>query len=244
MSKKLYTGLVPLLALVAFAMAPAAAQAKQCTTSSAVVGPCPHFELGGKLATAAKQKTLSWGNLTLTSSAGTIACSNAILAREWNPAIVKPATDGASGEDETLAFGSGECVDETCPGVGFVQPRGLPWTSELIEGPGAGEVQDESSNVKVVIGCENPLEKGTGAEYSPNGGKILGELEFETTSEHKQTPTALPNGSSGCNKPSELEFAGTSGSLSAAGGAVIGTTSGSLKICGYEKQGLAKTPIT
>jgi len=241
MSKKLYTGLVPLLAVVAFAMAPAAAQAKQCTTASAVVGPCPHFSLGKQL-TATKTKTLSWGNLQLSSAAGNIACSNAILAREWNPAVVKPATDGASGEDETLAFGSGECVDETCPGVGFVQPRGLPWPSELIEN-GKGEVQDESSSVKVVIGCENPLEKGTGAEYSPNGGKILGELEFETTAEHKQTPTALNTGLSGCNKPAEIEFGAESGTLSALGGAVIGTTSGNLKICGYEKQGVSATTI-
>jgi len=240
MSKKLYTGLVPLLAVVAFAMVPAAAQATQCKTSAAVVGPCPHFYIGGsKVGVAPGKETLAWGTLSLTSAAGDITCSNAVLAEEYNPAVVKPATESAAGEDDTLAFGSGNCVDETCPGVAYVQPVDLPWPSELIVN-GKGEVQDESYNVHVIIGCENPTKKGSGTGFAPNGGEILGAVEFETNANNKQTPTTI-NGASGCNKPSEIEFGAESGHLSALGEEVIGSTSGNLKTCGYEKNNLATT---
>jgi len=223
MSKKLYmAGFVPFLAFVAMAI-PTAAQA------------APHFYLPN-IVPATGAPTLAWGNLTLTSAAGTITCENAVLGREANPGGVA----GGAGTDTTLAFGSGNCVNETCPGVSYVQPIGLPWPSQLVLN-GKGEIQDESFNVKVIIGCENPTEKGVGTGFAPNGGAILGSIEFETNANNKQTPLTENTGTSGCNKPSEINFNEESGSLSALGEAVIGKTSGKLKVCGYEKSQLSLT---
>jgi hypothetical protein len=234
MSKKLFTGLLPLLALAAFALAPAMAQATECKDpfegATSTTGPCAHFWRTTKIATipsatgvgtsngytnSSKTRTLAWGGLTLTSAAGVIHCQNVVLAREWNPAKIGATVETPAGKDETLSFQSDECEDETCPVEATVTPVALPWLSELVgEEP---NIRDESRGVKVKIGC--------GPES----------IEFETNAKNKQTPLSLPY-ISGCNKPGEVDFDAGSGSLEALGEAVIGTTSGSLKTCGYEKQ--------
>jgi hypothetical protein len=194
-------------------------------TSPPTVG--AHFHLGGKLLGEARHGTLAWGNLTLSSEAGTITCATAVLGRDWNP----PGED--AGEGETLAFASGDCEDEACPGMAFLEPLGLPWGSELITSA-KGVFEDESYGVRLIVGCENPLEQGTGKNFSSNGGLILWAAEFETPAAGL-TPRFV-SGVSGCNKPAELEYGEGSGSLYSAGTAA--TLRGNLKICGYENSQL------
>jgi len=240
MDRKLFISVVPLLAVVALAMTPVAAQAKQCTTGSKVEGPCPHWLVGGKQGTGPISVSL-WGTLSVPSEGGTITCENAAIGDVSNPAVVKPATDGASGED-SLFFSSGFCVEGACPGVAYEQAVGQPWPSELVENANH-EVQDNIHGMKLIIGCENPLEKGSGPGFSPNGGKLIGETtELETTATDRLAPL-FASGTSGCNKPSLLEFVAPENKLVGLGGALNAKVEGAFKICGYEKSQLVTTTI-
>ncbi|HEV2923904.1 MAG TPA: hypothetical protein VGW98_07710 [Solirubrobacteraceae bacterium] len=152
MTKKLVISFAPLLAIVAFAVMPAAAQA------------VPHWTVNGALATSEHTQITSWGTVTfrvVKGGTGAVTCKKADAGDIWNP------VGGGAGLDSTVLFAYYECEGEgVCP-VGDtlkVTSSALPWASELIEV--AGVIRDETKAMHVAIECYEP------------GGKLAGSTSF------------------------------------------------------------------
>lgn len=170
MNKKLMS-LVPLLAVAAFAVMPAAAQAEPHWYKKLLpIGPGPI-----PAATA--------GALTLNALSATITCKVKDTEEIWNP------SSGGAGEDLMTAFTLTGCKNKVasaaCPkGMAEVLPNGLPWPSRLIEAPG-GVIEDEILKVRLLVRCvlgtvgdefEGTLspEVGIGALiFGPGSGTLL-----------------------------------------------------------------------
>jgi len=237
MSKKRFlVVLAPLAAIVALAVIPVGAQAVLKGPHYYINGSTP----GAKLAFGKKVKTIAWGKLKNTSALGTITCDNIAIGQIENPA----SEEEGRVETQNFATAQGEagkeCELSGCPVKGFARPAAgsLPWTGTLkFDGLG-GEVRQDAgsvSPVKVILGCEAT------SDEKPAAG---GEIEFFTNAGNKQQPRAV-NGAKGCNAPSELEFDTATGTSEGAGtlesAAGKGTTTLSLKTCGYLKQDLLDT---
>jgi hypothetical protein len=233
MSKKLFTGLAPLVAIAAFAVMPVAAQA------------VPHYLKNAKPLTAGAPgtPTIGWSTaLTLSSPAGIVSCQNAVGGEVSNPA------GGGAGVGATLQFAtwnckqsSGECksvpgvVETRVVGTSLVGEKavllgaaGTGWPSELEE-PEAGLIRNNTKTGSAA-GAGKPV---TGVKFECYvGGAFAGEIVFYGSSTPKNV-----NGTSAAH-PSKAEFGPGSGELEALGGAVKGTTTGKVKFLGYEEQEL------
>jgi hypothetical protein len=177
MSKKLSISLAPLVAIAAFVVMPAAAQAA-----------APHyFVSGAPLAAGDVKPVLAWGTLTLNaelpSKQGPSSCENASGGNVENPGGVA----GPAGRGKTLDFASWNCTNPGCPPgevefppgsskkvgkefivfpgptvippkVGGYSKESLPWPNELIESPTAlpSKIRLKSEGVVVVLGCIAP----------------------------------------------------------------------------------------
>jgi hypothetical protein len=219
-----FLGLAPLLAIVAFAVMPAAAQA------------APHFyknhvglpaESGGPGAEGLD--IMAWGKLVLeTKTIGTITCQNEFGGDAYNPEGPEGA---APGEGKVDAYAVYDCTNEDCE-VALkskmeIVPEGLnkfgEWETKLIE-PEAGVIRLKSGNqipesptqIKFLIAC-------------PPAG--LGEIK--TPSRGELTPK-LKNGTLIGSAPSKIEFGVGSGELELAG-VKEGKVNGSLKAMGYSE---------
>jgi len=140
MSKKLFS-LAPLLAIVAFAVVPAASQAAN-----------PHwYKSGGRLAENSKLPVVTFGgatNLAQNSPAGEINCKAVGAGYVENPKGTAPNTGakGPAGTGKTESSNFYECKEPNCEaeiaasplaglgfkGVGFAVAYNLPWNNELI----------------------------------------------------------------------------------------------------------------
>jgi len=131
MSKKLFIGLAPLLAIAAFVVIPAVAQG-----ACLEVGKCHFFKNGTQETEGVKIPTVSWGTVTLTSADGVVTCENAVLGNVENP------TGGGSGVGETNNFATANCVSAGCEPVSalelVVTAENLPWGVLLKEGEKSG----------------------------------------------------------------------------------------------------------
>jgi hypothetical protein len=206
MNNKKVISLAALLAIMAFAMVPTAAQA--LTNNGSPV----HWQLNGKAsATGVNIPVISWGTAKEESAAGIITCKNAAAANNKNEA-------GPIAHSEVVLFASYECkatggeclppaeeratafnlTPDTVPNTGVwpsvMQEEGLvnEGTFRSIDksGSGAGE-----NPVKVNIEC-----------YA--GGEKVGALLFQSGPVLTETGSSTPgvlNGTS-ATKPSETTF--------------------------------------
>ena len=253
MSKKLLTGLAPLVAIAAFVVMPAVAQAE------------PHFYKNNSLAAASEKiPVFSWGKLTLEPEpqiAASTTCENIAGGYVENP------SGGGAGIGATLRFATYNCTNAECPageieiaGKKFEKefevvsvPQKFPWPSVLTEAE-AGIIRTESKGVQVELAC---MAHGlTRAAAGEGGSKGAGENEqfvlpaggpptvtCITDETHKQEPQNEKGPNSGPNQ-SKLVFNAGAGALNCAGGAFAGKTKESLHIMGYKASELitTKTP--
>jgi hypothetical protein len=255
MSKKLFTGLAPFLAIAAFVAMPTAAQA------------APHFFKGGALAAETEKiPVVSWGKLTLSPNPAVAAittCENIAGGFVENP------TGGGAGIGQTSRFATYNCTNAECP-AGEVEiapgvkvekefevvsnPNHLPWPSSLEE-PEAGVIRTNSTNVEVKLACmAHGFSRNAAGEGNPSlGTKGAGESEqfvlpsggpptvtCVTDATHQQKPKNI-KGSNGGPNQSKVEFDAGAGALNCAGGAFEGDTKETLKIMGYKNSELITT---
>jgi len=241
MSKKLFFGLVPLVAIIAsFAVAPAAQAADEyvkCTPPK-----CPHYYSNGtKIAEGVRVQTVSWATLELASGAGTIKCKNVIGGYVENP---KTTPAGGPGISATTQFASYECTNEKCPLESRAEGFSFPWNAQLLEqekeGLPTGVLRLNTTGINVFIGCW--FSTGT----SVNGGPPTGPGNHTTTERGELPPEGGPFQFTGKNEPKtvpgqkaanppKVSFDKESGELT---NPIIGagTTKGEAKTLGYEEQ--------
>jgi hypothetical protein len=217
MNRKLLIKLAPLLAIAAFAVVPAAAQAVPHVYKNGVIG-----------AEGKKVRMISWGNLsTANSTFGTPECHSL-----WGGYLENPTGGGAAvGQAQTFAFY--ECVSPTCTGLGGskfeVITEKLPWAD--------GVTEPEAGVFRLSIGKKG--EKG-------GAGSVELEVNCEGVSKSHPfgnvAPKILNNGLAIGAAPTELEFDAGSGELQSEIGPW--TFPGKEKVLGYGSQELieAKNP--
>jgi hypothetical protein len=252
MSKKLYSGLAPLVVIASFAMTPAAAQAT------------PHYYVNQlKLAEGEKVPVIAWGQLTLASEPeGKVAvtqCENAAGGFIENP------VGGGPGAGQTTRWATWNCTNAECP-PGEVElapglkvekefevvspPQDLPWPNTLTGVPGAFKLN--STGVVVELGCVGHkvtrAQLGEGGPVGPKGQGGENEqfplapfVTCKTTATNLQDPETH-NGTNQGNNQSTLIFNQPAGSgLTCANGTLTGRTSQSLKDMGYTESQLITT---
>ena len=157
MSKKTYAAFVPLLAVAAFAVMPAVAQAQphwySCEASSkgkfedtkcTKAAPPEDFEwVRIPAGVPVKVTSTSSPTLTLAAAGLTLTCTVKDKGTIENPA------GGGAGTDEITEF-----VNEKCKGCPTepteIIALGLPWHSVLLAGP---PIRDEIKGIKIEIKC-------------------------------------------------------------------------------------------
>jgi hypothetical protein len=160
MSRKIYAALVPLAAVVAFAIAPAVAQAaarwSKCehfaaATHNRVDNQCSeatatgHWELKELPTSEAKTQVITAGKLTLKANNGvTVECKVLDAGNVWNPATV-----ASPGKDNIEVFVNYECKSAQCATVS-VTAENLPYETELETGP---PIRDKIKAVQITVNC-------------------------------------------------------------------------------------------
>jgi len=143
MSRKFMAGLAPLLALIAFAIVPAAAQAE------------PHWYKKNALVGSAPVAMATVGVLTLNALGAEIKCKVIDKEEIWNP------SSGGAGEDVMTGFALIGCKNKiatpACPkGPITVIAENLPWRTLLVTTPPPGSViRDVIFGVRLWVGCAN-----------------------------------------------------------------------------------------
>ncbi len=141
MRSKLFASLAPLLAITAFAVVPAAAQAT------------PHWYKGVTLVGSSPVTVATGGALTINALSATITCKLTDSEEIWNP------IGGGAGEDLMTTFTLSGCKNKVasaaCPkGALTVKAEALPWRSLLYSTPPPGSViRDEIMKVRLWVGC-------------------------------------------------------------------------------------------
>jgi hypothetical protein len=196
--KKFLVLLAPALVVVAFAALPAGALA---------LGTGHYAKNNVNQPANEVTQSISWGTLTLESSAGNISCHNAAAANNSNV---------PEAHTETVAFVTWECkpLSGECAEEGLneqAQALDFPWVANPREGPLAEEFHGAFEKIEVNILCFK-----TAGETPP-----IGQLLFKTgavPSEPTEIGTSEPllkNGTSG-SRPSEVVTTGEAGHLKAA----------------------------
>jgi hypothetical protein len=198
MSKKLYGALLPILAVAAFGMAPAVAQAqphwyiceKKATAVHEYVDSACSIKEAGKgfyervrlpfNEGTVKVRVKTFGVLTLTNAtAGKIKCFVDDHGKIWN---FSAATNG---RDEVQVFENYECesVGATCKAGLAVTSEGLPWPTELVTGPPIRlKIGTAAVPIKIRVKCTEPaLNVVFEGELTPlwvNGTQANGGVSF------------------------------------------------------------------
>jgi hypothetical protein len=215
MNMKRFLGFVPLLAVVAFVMIPAAAQAE------------PHQYKNGEITPPGeKVPQIAWGTLQLENiNVGLIECKNIFAGTGQNP------VGGGAAEGELEAYSTFGCKSVSCEAAGKaveVFPLGLnnpklgAWEIHTVENPAGtfklkvgNKLAANAKQIKFKIVCTGVINVEFHGELFPN----------------------TKNGTSIGASPSKVEFKGaTSGELESELG--TGTVKGNLKQMGYEGQDL------
>src|SRR5262249_18395074 len=134
MTKKLKSGLAPLLVIAAFVMTPAPALG-----SAEIVWPgceppkCPHVYKNGVISHEGKPlRTIAWGNLKfLSQKSGESECNSI-----WAGSLVNPVGGGRAA-GKVGAWYAYACTDPTCEAsLGTLRAKPgdtLPWRAEVVE---------------------------------------------------------------------------------------------------------------
>ena len=218
--------LMAVVAITAFALMTAAAQAE------------PHFYSNGKVLAAETgelgtgKQIVAWGKLELkTKTIGTIFCFNEFGGRAWNP----EGGEGKPGEGHVEAYNVYDCTNEQCEVVLKskieIVPEGLNkfgwWETRLFEEAGVIRLRSGNSEagsphqIKFLIACPPA---GFGEIKTPTRGELTPKTK---------NGTAL-------SAPSKIEFGAGSGELELAG-IKEGAVAGSLKVMGYEANEIITT---
>jgi len=190
MSKKLCISLAPLVAIAAFVVMPAVAQAA-----------IPHYYVNGEsLAAGDKRPVLAWGTLTLTPLAPSkqlpTSCENSAGSKVENPG----GPGGPAGKGKTEDFSSWNCTNAACPPSEIEFPPGSskkiakefivfpgptvipaktggyakesqPWPNELIESASSpSKIRLKAEGVVVVLAC-------IGGHTVETGGPLGGDTD-------------------------------------------------------------------
>jgi hypothetical protein len=139
MNRKLLAGIAPMLAVVAFAVVPAIAQAE------------PHWYKNKAPVGSAPMTVTTAGNLTLNALGATIKCKVNDADEIWNPA------SGGPGIDLMTAFSLTKCKNKVataaCPkGAIAVTAEVFPWPSRLFTVAPA-TIRNEIVKVRLNVGC-------------------------------------------------------------------------------------------
>jgi hypothetical protein len=227
-NKKLCITVVPLLATIAFAMAPTSALAVEPTW----------FSNGAQIPESAGEVTgVTWGDLSL-KGAAEINCHNDIGGTVEN----KTVGGVLKAFDKIYDFSAFLCTSPSisCP-LGLVvavEPRNLPWAGEIVTI--AGKVRDNITGVRVKLGCRRA---GAVMGTASGEGEVIG-TNFVIGPGQKQAPLApfgALKGTSALN-PGKHSYDAGSGELEAegSGGTAKGITEGEVKGFGYNEQELVQ----
>jgi hypothetical protein len=183
MSKWFYAASVPLLAVAAFALAPAVAQAAPkweiCKHEATATHKFSDSECQKEVlntgfwewatipnGTANQVQVVMFGKLTMTWSNGIVLeCKQLDAGNIWNLA--------AGGFDNIEVFVNYECKSAQCATLS-ITARGLPWSSEVVAGP-----VDKIKGIEFTMNCAGSEVTFKG-ELSP---KIVNGTETEPTAE-------------------------------------------------------------
>jgi hypothetical protein len=171
MNKKVFIGLVPLVAIAAFVVLPGVSQAA-CTAPA-----CPHVYKNGVAGEEGKKvREIWWGTLKLkTATLGDIECHSIWGGFEENP------VGGGVAHGQVQVVYPYECVDETCTktlgGTAIHVIAGkLPWLTQVIE-PTAGDFRDKIAGADFTIDCQGvttPEVSGEMEALNRNNGTSIG----------------------------------------------------------------------
>jgi hypothetical protein len=264
MSKKLFIGVVPVIAAFALAVTPIAAQAAEGHYFTGGLSKVSNRVPGGE-----KLASVAWGTLSLTNltTGGKVSCHNVIGAVEENP---EPGGEaGPAGVGETQSFNPYECESEACTATAT---GGGPATyiSVMAEGsavpfPNTGSGTMAAPNVST----EEPLaasgtnlrwknvliNEGTKVRQESKNVKVnvichvmtgangKGEPEYAAQIPEISTGNNQPVGVTHCctaSAPPELSFDSKSGTLTNEK-AQKGKTEGALKTLGYAGEEVINT---
>jgi hypothetical protein len=171
MNRKRLITLAPLLAIAAFAVMPAVAQA------------VPHVYKNGVIAQEGKiVREIGWGVLhTHSEKLGEVECHAIRAGFEENP------TGGGPAKGKVQAFTPYECNDPTCAtSLGEIKETAgkLPWQTEASV-PKAGEFGEKSNSVAITEDCTTIMEATFAGEVDPHivAGISIGALPSELRSE-------------------------------------------------------------
>lgn len=236
MSKKLF--LAPLLAVLAFVVAPAVAQA------------VPHYYVNGsKLAAGKKEAVIGWGTITLSVNPPIKPVGNQLVCHNVAGGFIQNgALEAEPGTGATEAFSTYNCTTkkqcklEEPAETEIVLPltaaaphvNSLPWPSHLIE---EGEViRNETEGVQVIVECINEAKEVV--EATPFISNQIGGSECEGQAPQTKTGTsALHPGFLEFNEGSKfLEVPLVFGSCE-----IKGKTAGEVRTLGYKAQELINT---
>jgi hypothetical protein len=265
MSKKLFIGVVPLIAAVALAVTPMAAQASPGHYFVNGLGS------GSRAAAGEKIATIAWGTLSLTNltTGGKVSCHNVIGAVEENPG---EGENGPAGIGETQSFNPYNCESEACTAAATGGGPGT-YISVFAEGSeapfpatGTGTMTNPSgptgtTEEPLVASGDNLkwknilINEGTKVRQETEKAKVNVICHVMTGVNAKGEPVygaQVPEVSHGNNKPvgkphcctplapPELEFDAGSGTLENEKGQK-GKTEGSLKSLGYVGEEVVNT---
>ena len=141
MRRKFLAGLVPCVAVAAFALAPAAAQAE------------PHWYKKGVPVGPGPVATTTVGSVVFKVLGAEIKCKVNDKEEIWNP------TSGGAGEDLMTGFALIKCKNKVaspaCPkGPITVTAENTPWPTRLVSTPPPGSViRDVINGVRLTVGC-------------------------------------------------------------------------------------------
>jgi len=267
MSKKLFIGVVPLIAAVAFAVTPMAAQATPAHYYSGGLG------AGSLVAAGEKIPTIAWGTLSLTNltTGGKVSCHNVIGAVETNP---EPGGhEGPAGVGETESFNPYECESAACTptatGGGPATYISVFAEGSAVPSPETGRGTMTSPNTGTTFPTEEPfvasgdnlkwknvlINETTKVRQETAAAKVDVICHVETAANAKGEPeygAQVVEVSTGNNRPlakshcctplapPELEFDAGSGTLHNEKGQE-GKTEGSLKTLGYNLEEVINT---
>jgi hypothetical protein len=168
MSKKIYAMLLPVVAVAAFAIAPATSQAAVHWSKCEKVAAGTFLDVGCTEAggsktfawkvlpfTEAKTQIVTWGTLTLTDSeALKVECKVIDAGNVWN------GLEAAQGKDNIEVFVNYECKSASCATV-TIAAKKLPYSTELAAGP-----IDKIKGIEITVNCSGTEVTFTG-ELSP-----------------------------------------------------------------------------
>jgi hypothetical protein len=195
MTKKLVIGLIPFIITAAFGVMVAGAQAEKAVW----------LKNGTELKNATPEPTISWGTLSLESSAGNVSCKNAAAGNVENNTTKPNGNTGA-----TVLFATYECKNTggECTahgGTEEVLAESLPWPGAYLEEAGGEEkFRATEANEKITVNILCKI-----------GPTVTGNLVFKAGPVGAETGTSEPawlNGTSAA-KPSEVSFDAKSGHL-------------------------------